>query len=268
MRFSESSVTPANSALSPGAASRFSRFVAFAFLAASLVLVAQGMSSTSRAAGAAPAASAAAGGRPTFNFKDQIRPLFEKYCVECHSGSDPEAGLDVKAMIDASGVDSHRKVWEKALSLVRIDNMPPADAAQPTKEERELLVRWMDDALFYVDCRKPADPGRVTVRRLNRSEYNNSIRDLLNIDFHPADSFPQDDVGYGFDNIGDVLTVPPLLIEKYLDASEEVVRRAIVTPETLQTDRVIRATDFINDKSATWGMERESSLPTGNGLCR
>jgi mono/diheme cytochrome c family protein len=203
-------------------------------------------------AAAAPSSSNPAAARPTFDFKGRIRPLFEKYCVECHSGSDPEAGLDLKVMLDG-GVPAHRKTWEKALGLVRLENMPPADSAQPTKEERELLVSWMDDALFYVDCRKPADPGRVTVRRLNRAEYNNAVRDLLAIDFEPAKDFPLDDVGYGFDNIGDVLTVPPLLIEKYLDASEQVVERAIATPESLEVTKTIRGTDFIHPKAPDAG---------------
>ena len=75
-------------------------------------------------------------------------------------------------------------------------------------------------------CTTPADPGRVTLRRLNRVEYNNTIRDLLGVDIQPADDFPADDIGYGFDNIGDVLAVSPLLFEKYLTAAERVVDKA------------------------------------------
>ncbi len=214
------------------------------------IVVAIGLGGSEPLVAAAPPASSA--DRPTFDFNGQVRPLFEKYCVDCHSGSDPEAGLDLKLMIE-KGIPDHRKTWEKAFSLVRIDNMPPADADQPSPAERELLVNWMDDALHYVDCRKPVDPGRVTVRRLNRSEYNNSIRDLLAIDFEPANDFPLDDVGYGFDNIGDVLTVPPLLIEKYLDAAEQVVQRAIATPESLMVEKHIRGSAFINDKAREVG---------------
>src|SRR5712675_3547257 len=70
--------------------------------------------------------------------------------------------------------------------------------------------------------------GRVTIRRLNRTEYNNTIRDLVGVDFKPAEDFPADDVGYGFDNIGDVLSVSPLLLEKYLSAAEAILDRAIV----------------------------------------
>src|SRR5205823_6106219 len=78
------------------------------------------------------------------------------------------------------------------------------------------------------------DPGRVTIRRLNRVEYNNTIRDLVGIDFHAADDFPSDDVGYGFDNIGDVLSMAPILMEKYLDAAERIVAKAFETPQIRQ----------------------------------
>ena len=87
---------------------------------------------------------------------------------------------------------------------------------------------WIKSALKPEDCAKIFDPGRVTIRRLNRSEYNNTIRDLIGIDFHPADDFPSDDVGYGFDNIGDVLSMPPILMEKYLAAAETISEEAII----------------------------------------
>ncbi len=107
--------------------------------------------------------------------------------------------------------------------------MPPEDKLQPTAIERDLLLTFLDQRLATVDCTKGRDPGRVTIRRLNRTEYNNTIRDLVGINFQPADDFPSDDVGYGFDNIGDVLTVSPLLMEKYLAAAERIVEQAIFT---------------------------------------
>src|SRR5262249_24736470 len=91
-----------------------------------------------------------------------------------------------------------------------------------------------------VDCGPARDPGRPTIRRLNRSEYNNSIRDLIGVDFKPAENFPSDDVGYGFDNIGDVLSMPPLLLEKYLAADETYLDKAIVVPRPIQSVKNIR----------------------------
>jgi len=81
------------------------------------------------------------------------------------------------------------------------------------------------------DCSKVKNVGRVTLRRLNRVEYNNTIRDLVGVDFQPAADFPADDVGYGFDNIGDVLSTTPLLFEKYVAAAETVFQKAIIVPE-------------------------------------
>ena len=106
--------------------------------------------------------------------------------------------------------------------------MPPEGRPQPTRQEFDRLNQWLLSALKPEDCARTFDPGRVTIRRLNRSEYNNTIRDLFGIDFHPADDFPSDDVGYGFDNIGDVLSLPPLLLEKYLAAAETISLDAII----------------------------------------
>jgi hypothetical protein len=114
---------------------------------------------------------------------------------------------------------------------VRAGNMPPAGRPRPAPAELDAFNAWLDAAVFQAGCSGPGDPGRVTLRRLNRAEYNNTIRDLLGIDFRPADDFPADDVGYGFDNIGDVLSVPPVLAERYVEAAERVVERAFRSPE-------------------------------------
>src|SRR2546423_10541028 len=106
--------------------------------------------------------------------------------------------------------------------------MPPEKNPQPPQDERDLLPAWFQSELCACDCAHP-DPGRVTLRRLNRAEYNNTIRDLLGVNFHPADDFPADDIGYGFDNIGDVLSLPPVLLEKYMTAAEKILELAIVT---------------------------------------
>ena len=121
-----------------------------------------------------------------------------------------------------------RKLFERAKDLIEQGVMPPADVDQPTATEKEPVLAYLQHALFYVDCSAGVDPGRVTIRRLNRAEYNNTVRDLVGVTFLPAADFPSDDVGYGFDNIGDVLSLPPLLMEKYLDAADTVARAAII----------------------------------------
>lgn len=159
-------------------------------------------------------------------FANDIRPLLEQYCWDCHGDGMDKGGLSLDAYTTEADLVAARKKWEGI--LFNIDNwlMPPVDKEQPTVEERKRLVRWIDDTVFPVDPANP-DPGRVTIRRLNRAEYNNTMRDLLGVDERPADAFPDDDSGYGFDNIGDVLAMPPVLVERYLAAADAVVGVAV-----------------------------------------
>ncbi len=159
------------------------------------------------------------------------RLLLERFCGDCHFGEGAEGGLDFEKMMASPKVDPFIGPWEKSYDMVRAALMPPASEDQPTPQQRREIAAWIDAQLQQLDCTVKR-PGRVTIRRLNRTEYNRTIADLVGIDFHPADDFPADDVGYGFDNIGDVLTLPPMLMEKYLRAAEEIVRRAMENPQT------------------------------------
>jgi hypothetical protein len=111
--------------------------------------------------------------------------------------------------------------------------MPPADEPQPPEHLRQAAAAWIEAELARIDRVTPRDPGRVTARRLNRAEYNNTVRDLLGVDLRPADDFPQDDSGYGFDNIADVLSLSPALMEKYLTSAERVARAAVFGPPAM-----------------------------------
>ncbi len=157
-------------------------------------------------------------------FQAEVRPFVTKYCGDCHSEKDPQGGLNLVRYDVPDNIikGKHREEWIKVLSMLQVGAMPPLDVAQPEQKEKEAVIAWLEDKLFNLDCKLINDPGRVTVRRLNRAEYNNTVRDLLNVKFEPAHDFPSDDVGYGFDNIGDVLSLSPLLMEKYLDAAEKV----------------------------------------------
>ena len=136
--------------------------------------------------------------------------------------------MNLAQLQDESKARSSLRVWAKVKENVEGSLMPPEGKAQPSRQELEALSKWIDEAFRQTDCGKTIDPGRVTIRRLNRAEYNNTIRDLVGIDFRPADDFPSDDVGYGFDNIGDVFTMPPILMEKYLAAAETIAEQAIM----------------------------------------
>jgi hypothetical protein len=165
-------------------------------------------------------------------FEGDVRPVLEKYCFGCHGAEKQKADLSLESFKTDAEAQKDRAVWEKVLKNVQSRDMPPENKPQPSDVERALIAEWIDAKVFQVDCSNP-DPGRVTLRRLNRNEYNNTIRDLLGVDFHPADDFPSDDTGYGFDNIGDVLSVPPVLLEKYFAAAEKILDTAIVAyPDT------------------------------------
>ena len=165
-------------------------------------------------------------------FGKNIEPLLKQFCYGCHSGAEAESGLALNNFPDAKSVFRQRRIWEKVAQRLDIADMPPVDSPQPTEAERKLVSEWIKSTLNDIDCGKTPNPGAVTLRRINRFEYRNSIRDLFAIDYEPALGFPGDDVGYGFDNIGDVLTLPPLLMEKYLRAAEEISQKVIVAPSS------------------------------------
>src|SRR2546428_13640005 len=121
--------------------------------------------------------------------------------------------------------------------------MPPEKKPRPSPQERDRLAEWIKFEAFGIDPKHP-DPGRVTVRRLNRAEYHNTIRDLMGIDFNSEVEFPPDDTGYGFDNIGDVLTVSPMLLEKYMAAAKTIVSEAVPTVSKVIPERIIAGSGF------------------------
>jgi mono/diheme cytochrome c family protein len=162
-------------------------------------------------------------------FRKEVLPLLNRYCWDCHGDGETKGDLALDSFTNATVVLRDRRTWEHVLQNVESGEMPPKKKkSQPTLDERAKITAWIEKTLFPVDPDHP-DPGRVTLRRLNRVEYNNTIRDLVGVDFKPADDFPQDDVGYGFDNIGDVLSLPPMLFEKYLRAAQRILDDAIVS---------------------------------------
>ncbi len=171
-------------------------------------------------------------------FVESVKPLFSKYCIACHSNAKMSAGLTLEAFISTASARKNPDLWEKVKEMVENKQMPPKGKPQPTVEERKAIIAWIDSVAIKVDCGQDRDPGRPTIRRLNRTEYNLTIRDLVGVDFKPADNFPADDVGYGFDNIGDVLSMPPILLEKYLAAADTILEKAIITqkPVVAQKD--------------------------------
>jgi hypothetical protein len=168
-------------------------------------------------------------GGASLDFKRDIEPVLERYCYDCHADEDAKGGVDFAEFDPGQDYAASRDLWWRVLKNVRANLMPPTGKSQPTAADRALLERWIKLDVFGSNPAEP-DPGRVTLRRLNRVEYRNTIRDLVGVDFDTTGEFPPDDTGHGFDNIGDVLTLSPLLLEKYLEAAQTIVAQLVPEP--------------------------------------
>jgi len=160
-------------------------------------------------------------------FDSAVRPVLRTRCAACHNEKVMSGGLNLGAFQVASSIRTERESWEKIVAKVRTGEMPPKGTPPLEPGAAENIVKVIDAEFDRIDKTAPPNPGRVTARRLNRVEYTNTVRDLLGVEFSALEEFPPDDSGYGFDNIGDVLTVSPVLMQKYLTAAERIASRAI-----------------------------------------
>lgn len=204
--------------------------------------------------------------------------LMRKYCFECHGDGARKGGVDLKALLGSGSRRAQQREWEKAWKIVRHEFMPPVGADMPSDAERQAITDWVLREVFAVDSTKP-DPGRVTIRRLNRVEYENSVQDLFGADLAAEQSYssdgagavlrlrdrlPPDDTAYGFDNNGDFLTVSVGLLEKYFDLAEFVTSRVIQeTPREpeRQLGAGVKATRSATDASTSHAVEVVAEKP-------
>ena len=196
-------------------------------------------------------------------FHKQVQPILEEYCYDCHGDGAKKGQVAFDELTSDASLLNH-DLWFKVLKNVRVGLMPPLKKPRPSAEEQQKLEYWIKYAAFGLDPQHP-DPGRVTVRRLNRIEYRNTIHDLMGIDFKAEVEFPPDDTGYGFDTIGDVLTVSPLLLEKYLAAANDIVAEAVPTvakviPERTVTGRQFSRTNVARGGDDGRGRRRDTAL--------
>ncbi|HEX4796054.1 MAG TPA: DUF1592 domain-containing protein [Humisphaera sp.] len=190
----------------------------FPFSGASIALLAIGFCTT--------AASAAPAPEPTEQFRKQIQPLLAKYCYDCHGDGEKKGGIAFDELKTDDQLLNNRDLWWRVLKNTRTGLMPPQKKPHPNQEQLVELANWIKYGAFGIDPENP-DPGRVTLRRLNRVEYRNTIKDLMGVDYNTTEEFPPDDTGYGFDTIGDVLSFSPLLLEKYMKAAEVIVKGGV-----------------------------------------
>jgi hypothetical protein len=176
-------------------------------------------------------------------FQDDIQPILIDYCYRCHADGNKKGGVAFDGVPSDQALIGKRDLWWAVLQNVRSGIMPPPGKPHPSAQEIQLMADWVKRDVFGIDPQNP-DPGRGTIRRLNRIEYRNTVRDLTGFDFKAQEEFPPDDTGYGFDTIGDVLSVSPLLLEKYMLAAESIVATAVPTAARVVPERTYRGVEF------------------------
>jgi uncharacterized protein DUF1592/uncharacterized protein DUF1588/uncharacterized protein DUF1587/uncharacterized protein DUF1585/uncharacterized protein DUF1595/cytochrome c len=175
-------------------------------------------------------------------FHKIVSPILQKRCYDCHGDGAHKASIAFDTLTTSDQI-RNPQLWLKVLRNTRSHIMPPPSKGQPTLAEQQELEQWIKTGGFGLDPSQP-DPGRVTIHRLNRVEYKNTIRDLMGVDFETKEAFPDDDSGYGFDNIADVLNMSPLLMEKYLTAAQTVVGKAVPVVTRVPALQIAGVEDF------------------------
>jgi mono/diheme cytochrome c family protein len=215
-------------------------------LAMGLAIAAPGCLLLTRAsdAGSEPAA--------LVEYQKTILPMLEKHCFECH-GDGYDKGKVAFDSLQTPEQILEPTLWLKVLKNTRAGLMPAEDNPVLSPKEQATLERWIKRDVFHIDPAQP-DPGRVTVRRLNRVEYRNTVNDLIGVDYNTDHEFPPDDTGFGFDNIGDALTTSPMLMEKYVAAAQAIIRDAVPLSSRKPAEQVLPGVDFVGHNARfKWG---------------
>jgi mono/diheme cytochrome c family protein len=163
------------------------------------------------------------------DYENSVKPLIQQNCIGCHNAVKLKGDLDLQQFLSESSDDAlkNRDVFELVVQKLRAGEMPPDGRPRPPVQQIAAATSYIEQQYALIDSKLPPNPGRMTAHRLNRYEYNNTVRDLVDVNLRFADDFPPDPYGYGFDNIGDVLSLSPMLTGKYMKAAEEVAQAAI-----------------------------------------
>jgi len=156
--------------------------------------------------------------------------LVSRYCLDCHSAAERAGDLSLEG-VELAEAGQHPEIWERVVRKLRVAMMPPSDAPQPAALERAALVSWLERRLDRAAA-ESLEPGPSLVRRLNRAEYANAVRDLLHVEIDATALLPPDDSAYGFDNIADALNTSPAHVEQYLSAAGKIAALAVGDPDT------------------------------------
>ena len=167
-------------------------------------------------------------------FAQSIRPVLAQNCAACHNPANPKNRINFLQAATAKDLQGNRGLWRDVATQLRNRTMPPVDS-KLSEDDRLHVATWIDTRLRLTACDAGDYAGAVALRRLNRREYRNTIRDLMGVDFNVSELFPADGTGgSGFDTNGETLFIPPLLLERYLEAAQQIVDRAMVTPDLVK----------------------------------
>ena len=187
-----------------------------------------------------------------------VKPVIDKYCVGCHNEKRKAqyANLALDSL-DLSKVGEHAAVWERVLSKLRAGTMPPGGAARPDRPVYDTVIASLEGALDAAAAQAP-DPGRPVIHRLNRTEYVNAVRDMLALEIDGPTYLPADNSGFGFDNIGDVLSVSPALLDRYVSAARKIARLAVGSTEIRPASTFYKVPTLLVQED-----RRDEALPFG-----
>jgi mono/diheme cytochrome c family protein len=192
------------------------------------------------------------------SFSRDAEPVLEEHCYDCHGDGSSKGGVQLDGFKGDSDLQNHA-LWLRVMKNVRAGIMPPATEPRLSQEEEKKLMSWIKWRAFSLDPDHP-DPGRLTLRRLNRVEYRNTIRELTGYEFDTLKEFPADDTGQGFDNIGDVLTISPMLLERYLDAAQTIISQTVPTQPLVQAEVQVPGRSFkVDDMKALQDLEKATA---------
>lgn len=188
---------------------------------------------------------------PGFSDPRAVSALVNKNCVGCHNAKLQNGDVNLSGKHD---FDGDRELWERVTAKIKSGEMPPVGAPKPAAADAVAVTKWLEGEFLRQDRATKPDAGRPTARRLNRVEYDNTVRDLLGVDLRPTENFPVDESAFGFDNIGEALNLSPVLLEKYIDAAERVVRTAIfgyprLKPANVHYSAPVRLNELLTNES-------------------
>jgi hypothetical protein len=223
------------------------RFPSF-LVGVAVVLLTAGQAQGAAVVSAPAASPALSRAQAATDFHQNIEPLLKQYCYDCHGDGESKGNVAFDHLGSDQELLANSPLWVTVLKNVR-SGLMPAEGPKPTATEIGRLTEWIKTGALGLDPANP-DPGRVTLRRLNRVEYRNTIHDLLGVDFDTAKEFPPDDAGFGFDNIADALTLSPMLLEKYVDAARNIVKQAVPTEPRVPVEQVLDSRTLAGGTSA------------------